>query len=437
MRTVKYISVILLLALFAYASSIAYKKMQEQKRKSNQPLVEKHPLKVKTMTVRAGTLNRSINLTAEIEPIAIADIIPKVGGILERLRLPNGTLIEEGTRIKKGQLIAVIEHKALDAAVLSANAALETAKINAKEEIIDASIQGAEAAYAAAKAQLGELDKNIANLKREMDRTIELFEKGNASESMRDRAVTAYQSLLEKRKSVEEMITQAESTAKLVRAQARALAEARVAQAQAALEQARVALNEATIEAPVTGIVSRKYIDEGDMAGPARPLLRIVAIDTVKISAGVNERYLSKLKQGSTIGLISVSAYPDEVFRGKLHRIGIDVNRRTRTIPIELRLDNPKHRLHPGMFASLKLILDKHKNVTVIPDDALVREEGLVYTFVIDGNTAHRRRLTLGISDRALHEVLDGITIGDVIVTSGQHLLREGDEIAIAKDGAK
>lgn len=326
--------------------------------------------RVAVRAVEKGDLAREIRVTGQIAPLAEVAVIPKVTGRLEQFRLPSGKLIEEGNPVSAGQVIAVIEHAALDAAVKQAEAALEVARVAR------------------------------ADADREKKRWEALFAEKSATEQQRDKAMTAFQ-----------------------------LAQAQVVLAEATLQQARVMLDETTIEAPIAGIISRKFMDEGNMAGPGKPLVNIVDIDMVKVLAAVSERHITALRPGETPVLAEVDAFPGVVFSGTLHRVGIALDPVTLTAEVEARLPNPGQRLKPGMFARTTILLEQRAGVLIVPEHALVRADGGIFAYVVDGTTVRKRAVKLGLDQGAMHEVLAGLAAGEQIVVRGQRNIRDGDVV--------
>jgi len=386
---VKTVIWVLALALLAYGGFRTYWLVQERRALAEKDKKGTDIVGVAVQRIGTTTLVRTVPVTGEVEALAVVDVVPKVTGRLDQLRLPDGTLIEEAVVVHKGQPIAVIEHSALDAAVQTANAAVGVAK---------ASYQRAEV--------------NLTDRRREKTRWENLYKEGSATEQQRDQAVTAYD--------------RAAAELELTRAQ--------ISQAEASLRQAQVNLDEATIEAPISGVVTEKWVDEGDMVGPGLRLARIEQIDTVKVVGGVSERHIGALAAGKTTARLTVDAYPDEQFDGVVSRVGPGVDRVTRTVEIEVRVSNIEHRLKPGMFARLDLVLERKENVTVVSDTALLRQGPEVYAYVVNGSAAHRTVLKLGLSQGVLHEVVDGLSPGDLVVVRGQHMLEDGTEVEIVEE---
>jgi len=434
-RAVKLVVWILVLALAGYVGLRVYRTVRARLELASSQQKDTQALRVTVHRVGTGTLTNSVSITGEIEALSSVDVVPKIPGRLERLRSPEGQLLEEGVVVRKGQVIAVIEHGALEAALHSAKAALLGAKVQAKPEVIAATVQEARAGAAAAKAQLAELAANLRNLEREKDRMIRLCEQGSCTEQLRDKAVTAYEAGVESNRALEAQLKRAEANVALAEAQTRELAEAGVVQADAALKQAEVALSDATIEAPIDGVIGKKFTEEGDMVGPGKALVKIVQIDTVKVIGSITERYLSVLAPGKTPVEVSVDAYPLEEFGGVVYIVGVEVDRPTRTVRVEVRVANPEHRLRSGMFARMNVIVGKRENVTVIPESAVLRQGDEVYAYVVNGTHARRSALKLGLSAGGLNEVVAGLKSGDQVIVRGQRLVQDGAEVVAVEEG--
>jgi len=353
---------------------------------------EAAPLKVMAEPIGTSKISEMISITGTFEALASVEIIPEITGQLEKLRLPDGTFIDVGTSVQAGQVIAVIEHSVLEASVQQAQAALVTAQANLKT------------------AQV-----NLADAEREKKRMEGLLGSGAVPEQQYDAACTAY----DRAKAGLE------------------LAKANVKQAEAALVTTKITLDKATIEAPITAVVSDRYVDEGDIVGPSTPLIKIVNIKTLKVVGGVGERYLPRLVPALTVVHIKADAYPQDTFEGTVYRIGVAVDPVTRTAKVEIRVPNPDMRLKPGMFARMTIVLQERENVVVVPDSALIREEGNVYVFVANAGKAHRREVKLGLLQSESYEVLEGLSVGDLVVTRGRRQIEDGQAIEVIQEMKK
>jgi membrane fusion protein, multidrug efflux system len=192
--------------------------------------------------------------------------------------------------------------------------------------------------------------------------------------------------------------------------------------------------NKAPVESPLTGIIGRVYVDRGTNVSPQTPVALVVDMDKVKIGLDIPGKYLPRIAMGQQAE-VSVDAYPDKVFEGKVSKISPIVDLDTRTAPIEIMVDNPDYYLRPGMYARAGLVLDNRKSVPVVLKEAVSGKAPENYVFVVNGNTANKKNIELGIRQGAYFEVTSGLEQGDLVVMMGQQRLRdkakvkaEGDE---------
>jgi len=138
------------------------------------------------------------------------------------------------------------------------------------------------------------------------------------------------------------------------------LTRAQVQNAQAALELVKSRLEDCTIKAPISGIVSGRFADEGSLASPGQPLVSIVDISSVKIVLHIGEEYLDKVPLTRKIA-VQIENYLDKVFTPQEINISPTMDPRSRKIKVEVKIPNPGLRIKPGMFARVKLILEEEK----------------------------------------------------------------------------
>ncbi len=178
----------------------------------------------------------------------------------------------------------------------------------------------------------------------------------------------------------------------------------------------------APVESPLAGIVGRVYVDIGQNVNTQTPIALVVDIDRVKISLDIPEKYIPKVSLGQE-AKITVDAYPQEVFTGKVTKISPVVNLENRAAPIEITLDNRDHRLRSGMFAAVSLIIEEHPSVPVIFKEAIMGKAPDNYLYLIENNKAVMKKITLGIHSGPYYEVLEGVKVGDLVVIVGQQRL--------------
>lgn len=190
----------------------------------------------------------------------------------------------------------------------------------------------------------------------------------------------------------------------------------------------------APVESPLAGLVGRIYVDKGTNVTAQTAVALVVAIDRVKVRLDVPERFLPQVSIGQT-ARVRVDAYPGTVFNGTVTRISPVVEIDTRTAPVEISIDNADHRLKPGMFAGVQLVLDQRENVPAVMQEAVIGREPDTYVFVVNDGVARTRNVTLGLRENDRIEVREGLRAGDMVAVMGQERLRDGAAVSVEIDG--
>ena len=453
-----------LIALGALAALIGHRAYLRYEDKRAQSAVQEagegpeDAIRVMVQKVERRDLRRSALLTGTVRPMAQVLVMSKVSGRLDELRLADGTPVEEGLVIaKKGVRIAVIDHEAFAAQVRQAEAALaaleaEQQKMEAgarpqELEIARANVRGAEAAVQAAESATAQAQATLKNATSDVERTRNLHKDNVVTKQRLDNAEAQYSVAKERYGAARDQARAAGEKLKASRQQLalteegarkedRAALAARVRQAKAAVELAGISLAESTIEAPIAGVVSRKNLDEGNMVSPGVCIVTLVQMDTVKVVVGAGEREIALIREGATKATVRVDAYPEQAFVGTVKRVSPVADEQTRTIELEVHVPNPGRRLKPGMFARVELVLEEKKGVPTIPDHAVLRDDDKTHVYVANGGTARRRSVRLGLAEGAVVEVVEGLKVGEMVVTSGQRRLEDGVAVVVEEEGA-
>lgn len=181
----------------------------------------------------------------------------------------------------------------------------------------------------------------------------------------------------------------------------------------------------APVESPLTGIVGRVYVDIGENVTAQTPVALVVDMDKIRIDLDIPEKYIPRVGVGQK-ARINVDAYPAEGFAGVVTKVSPVVEIETRSAPIEITADNPRHRLKSGMFARVGLILSEHKDVPAILKEALIGREPELYLYLVKDNKAVLKKVTLGLREGPYYQVQEGVKEGDLVVIMGQQRLKDG-----------
>ncbi len=190
----------------------------------------------------------------------------------------------------------------------------------------------------------------------------------------------------------------------------------------------------APVEAPIEGVVGRMYVDIGSSVTPSTEIALVINMDQVKINIQIPEKYLPQIAIGQS-AKVTVDAYPDKVFEGKVTKISPVLDLETRSAPLEITIDNPYSELKSGMFARVKLIVQMHKNVVVVPKEAILGSGDKSYCFIILSDKAVLQPITTGLKQGPDVEVLSGLKKDDEVVIMGQQKLFDGALVVVEREG--
>jgi membrane fusion protein (multidrug efflux system) len=228
-----------------------------------------------------------------------------------------------------------------------------------------------------------------------------------------------------------------------VRTQSEAAA-AQARQAEAGLTSIRDQFDETTVKAPISGLVGERNYDEGDMANPAMPLVRIVQMERVKIVFQAAEQDLGRLAAGQEVE-IRVKSHPDKTFQGRIRKVSPVLDPMTRMARVEVLAPNPGLSLKPGMFAEIEVRIGVLKKALTVPRYAAIENTSMetrggrdivvkkYFVFTVDSGKAIQRPIEVDYVNEVNIAVRSGLQAGDTIVVSGQNNLRDGMAVAAVR----
>ena len=337
-------------------------------------LNEKSFAVVKTQKVKQTNLSKKLTLTGELEPIQWLDIKSKIPG---RIICSD---ISENIFIKKDQILAQVD--------------IEQWKIKLKKA--QASLDMAKSAMEIAYLQLE--DKQRDKLRME-----HLFEENAVPEKQKEMTELECQRAFHLHKQSIASLQAVKST----------------------LEEVEDTFQEASIKAPFDGVIAKKYFQNYDLIVPNCPLFRLMKIDTLILKIKVPERFAFKLQQNMQATL-SVDAKKGSIFTCKVYKIYPSIDPITRSVEVELLVENKDRALMPGLFAKVNLELEKIENTLAISENSIISRR---YVYVVKDDKVNLRQIKRGIQDHDLVEIVEGLKEGEEVVTIGQHKLSENMQI--------
>ncbi len=339
------------------------------------------PLTVEIAKASRGSVSERITVVGNLIGDATVSVVPRVAGRLQAI------YVKLGDRVGMGQRIAKIEDFELQEQVKQAEAA---------QEVSQATIRQREA----------DLQLALTNAERSRN----LFARQLLPKQTLDDTEARYQSA----------IAQLD------------LARAQNSQSNARLDELHITLANTTIISPVNGFVARRGADPGAFVSQNAPIADVVDITRVRLVANVVEKDLKQIATGDE-AIVEVDAFPGEEFTGVIARMAPVLDPATRTSSIEIEIPNPGFRLKPGMYARVGITTTQKKDTLVVPINALIDVGGRRGVFVAqENNTGTFRPVRVGIEEVAQAEILEGLTEGELVVTTGAGSVREGERFIVA-----
>jgi membrane fusion protein (multidrug efflux system) len=208
---------------------------------------------------------------------------------------------------------------------------------------------------------------------------------------------------------------------------ARKLSQARHLAAAAELGVAERALRDATVAAPFAGYVAQRYVGRGEYVQPGTPLFELVSLDPIEVEFSVTEVDSGRVAAGQEVG-VRLAPFPDETFGATVTFVSPTIDPRTRTLRVKAQLDNREGRLRPGLFARVDLGVSERAGVPMVPEEAILqRSDGAVVFRTNGDHRVERVVIETGVHREGWVEVVHGLAPGDLVVSRGQAVLKDGD----------
>lgn len=361
----------------------------------------RHP-RVDAVELQSAPLVRSLQFSARVATLSRVEIGSTITGRVQAV------LVEEGARVRRGDVLLRLESDELVAALTQAVAA---------ERQAAARLAGLRSTgRTAAQAALAQTDATVRAARAELTRTEQLVAQGFLSASRLD----------EVRRSLE--VAQAQQVS--ARAQTRAneeagtdlvQAQAQLAVAQAATQAARARLAQATLLAPADAQVLLREVEPGQIVQPGKALLGLALDGPTQISAQVDERFLDQLQTGQ-IAQVVADAFAGQPLAARVLSIAPSVDAQRGAIEVRLALDAPAPAfLREDMTVSVEVETARRERALVLPLAALrtALPDGSAAVMVSDQGRARSRAVKLGLRTLDAAEVVEGLAEGDVVLIGG------------------
>jgi multidrug efflux pump subunit AcrA (membrane-fusion protein) len=330
--------------------------------------------------------------------------------------------VREGDRVKAGQVLVTLDTREAEAAVAQAKANLEASAARLK--------QVRATAEEAVQSQIQQAKANLELAEADQKRSQELNQKNFISRQQLDEAQTKYNVAKANYDLAMNSIRQKTWENDI------ALAEAQVRQAKASLDLTQAQLANLIIISPMNGEVTKRFVDPGTMAKDTTPILTLMDLSEVKMVVNVIEKEFVHLQKGQPVK-ITVTAFPGQIFQGRIAIITPALELQSRTAEIQISIPNPGYILNPGMFGRVEILLRSTPQATLVPIQALITAEDKDFVYLLKDGKAYRRPVQKGAVKDTLVEIIRGVNPGDQVVTAGQEFLQDEMPVRLAAKSEK
>lgn len=383
---------------------------------------------IRTITVKTKTIARGLFLytvtstsSGTLKADRIAKVASRINGRAVRINF------SEWNRVKEGEELIVLEPEEATANTKMAEANLTLAKVRYEQ---------AKAVYELEKklvdSRVSETEATLKEAASALRRTKDMMKQGIYSSQQLDSATKNFDVA---KAACDSAVANRETIA--LKEKEMLAAKAEIQQMEEALKIALIQRNYLSILAPFDGIVSLKSVEVGEMALPGEPLLEILDDKSIYIHAPIDEADLYKIQLGQEVK-ISIDAYPNKKFIGKLYEISPIISQEKqegRTVSVKVSLDSQGEVLRSGMSCDVEILVDQIPGALLVPTNLLMGRDDTKYVFVVENDIVKKRVLSLGLSNWDYTVVTKGIEEGKEIISSIDILnLKEGSRVTVEKE---
>ena len=353
--------------------------------------------------VARGDVARSVVATGKIQPITKVEVKSKASGIVEKL------FVDINNRVKKGQPLAELDQLEIQAQVEAQRAQLASSEANVGT--YEANVEQDKVNAAA---------PDLPMYKATLDRNLEMQKEGIVSRQALDDANKDYLAALTRRDSSKAQI--GVDLAKLKQARAQ------VQEAEASLKQLEEQLGYTTILAPMDGVILSRDVEIGDavssilvLGSTATLLMTEGDVNEVYVDGKVDEADIAHVYMGQ-VARIKVESFRDRTFNGKVTKIspmGVEKDNVT-TFEVRVSINNPGGELKALMTANAEILLDEHKGVLTVPENAVSYDNQKNASVQVPDRKQkdgmRKLPVTVGLSNGSVTEIVSGLSEGEQVV---------------------
>lgn len=351
------------------------------------------PIPVRVVQTGLKQIHRSVESVGSLFPYEEVTVSSEVEGKVDQV------LVDVGDTVSAGQPIVKVSPIELQLALEQQRAALRqaAARLGLPEE-------GGDLKDVREAAEVKRAAADLSDAEQKYKRGKSLMEQGLVPQQSLDEVEARY-------KTARANYDLAVQTVQNLRAQ--------VAQFRAATTLAQKKLADAVIRAPFAGQVKERNVTQGQYLKVQTPVMVIVNVDPLRVRLKVPEKMAGWIHNGQEVTL-SVDAYLDKKFIGKVSRINPSVDQQTRSFEVEALIANHERSLKPGFFVKASIPSSRIENTLMVPQDSLQYVYGIYKIYTVEGNSLKEKEVKIGERSGTEVEIVDGLAAGERIAVPGK-----------------
>jgi len=380
---------------------------------------EKEPVvSVQTTPVKRDTISQTVSAEAVVFPLEQATISPKITAPITEFK------VQRGFRVKKGQILAVLENKDLAGQAEASRGGFEQADATyniSVDATIPQQVQKAELDAAAAKAAFDAQQRMYDSRK-------ELFQQGALPQRDLDAAAVA---LAQARSTNEVAQKQLADLQRLGKEQALKSAHGSKLTAEGQMRTAEAQLSYSEIRSPIDGVVTDRPLYAGDLATANQPILTVMNLSRLIAKSHIPQSQAAVLQVGDQAELKIPGL--DEPLKGRVSLVSPALDPGSTTIEVWVEAIKASPALKPGMTVQISMTAKTVKDALVVPTPAVFKtQEGSDYIMAAgaDGH-AHQKIIQVGVRNAEFSQVLSGVIAGEAVITSGGYALPDNTQVKV------
>jgi multidrug efflux pump subunit AcrA (membrane-fusion protein) len=370
---------------------------------------------VKTQKVTTGTISTNIEYASNLKPEKEVIVLPKTGGKVATVN------VNVGDKVSVGQILFTLEITDYAPQLEQAQAGVSAASANLERT----SDSGFEQQLLQAEQLVGKLQIQYNTVKDSYDRTQTLYSAEAVSKKELDDAASQYDVIVIDLKNAQDNLNLLKSKSG---PQATKAAAAAVEQAQAGVSAVQSQINNATITAPIAGVVSEKAVEVGQLASGQSGSVTIIDYSNLTAEINVPDKMLAHIQVGQSVQ-VNINALSDKKIVGVIDNISPNTSSKNNFYVVKVKIDNSNNEIKSGMFAKISLSAENKSNILMVPNETIKMENGVNYLYTVDNGEVKKISIQTGISNEKFTEITGGIEGRVDIVTEGQNLLSDGEKV--------